>query len=56
MIYKKFTSGIISALKGPDNSSTMIQVISAALIPGNKGPIVDESSGDLVIVANMKLD
>ncbi len=52
----KFTSGIISALKGPDDSSTMIQV-DAALNPGNSGgPIVDESSGDLVGVANMKLD
>jgi len=52
----KFTSGIISALKGPDDSSTMIQV-DAALNPGNSGgPIVDESSGNLVGVANMKLD
>tara|TARA_B100001057_G_scaffold454160_1_gene499706 strand:+ start:2401 stop:3219 length:819 start_codon:yes stop_codon:yes gene_type:complete len=52
----KFTSGIISALKGPDDSSTMIQV-DAALNPGNSGgPIVDEANGDLVGVANMKLD
>ncbi len=52
----KFTSGIISALKGPDDSSTMIQV-DAALNPGNSGgPIVDEGTGDLVGVANMKLD
>ena len=52
----KFTSGIISALKGIDDSSSMIQV-DAALNPGNSGgPIVDEESGDLVGVANMKLD
>ena len=52
----KFTSGIISALKGIDDSSSMIQV-DAALNPGNSGgPIVDEETGDLVGVANMKLD
>ena len=52
----KFTSGIISALKGPEDSSNMIQ-IDAALNPGNSGgPIVDENNGDLVGVANMKLD
>ena len=52
----KFTSGIISALKGPDDSSTMIQ-LDAALNPGNSGgPIVDEETGELVGVANMKLD
>ncbi len=52
----KFTSGIISSLKGPSDTSTMIQ-IDAALNPGNSGgPIVDEDDGTLVGVANMKLD
>ena len=52
----KFTSGIISALKGPDDSSTMFQ-LDAALNPGNSGgPVVDEETGTLVGVANMKLD
>ena len=46
----------MSALKGIDDPSSMIQV-DAALNPGNSGgPIVDEESGDLVGVANMKLD
>ena len=49
----KFTSGIISALKGIDDSSSMIQV-DAALNPGNSGgPIVDEETGKLVAVSVM---
>ena len=47
----KFTSGIISALKGYDDNSTLLQ-IDAALNPGNSGgPIIDENTGDLVGVA-----
>lgn len=49
----KFTSGIVSSLKGPGDDSTLIQV-DAALNPGNSGgPIVDESSGRLVAVSVM---
>ena len=47
----KFTSGIISSLKGVGDDSTRMQ-IDAALNPGSSGgPIVDEESGDLVAVA-----
>ena len=47
----KFTSGIISSLKGMDDDSTLIQ-IDAALNPGNSGgPIVDDKTGELVAVA-----
>ena len=47
----KFTSGIISSLKGADDDSTLIQ-IDAALNRGNSGgPIVDEKTGELVAVA-----
>ena len=47
----KFTSGIISSLKGYGDDSTRLQ-IDAALNPGNSGgPIVDEKSGKLVAVA-----
>ncbi len=47
----KFTSGIISSLKGLEDDSTRIQ-IDAALNHGNSGgPIVDEQSGKLVAVA-----
>jgi len=47
----KFTSGIISSLKGINDDSTLVQ-IDAALNPGNSGgPIVDESSGELIAVA-----
>ena len=49
----KFTSGIISSLKGPNDDSTLVQV-DAALNPGNSGgPIVDEESGKLVAVSVM---
>ena len=49
----KFTSGIVSSLKGPNDDSTLVQV-DAALNPGNSGgPIVDEESGRLVAVAVM---
>ena len=47
----KFTSGIISSLKGADDDSTLIQ-IDAALNKGNSGgPIVNEETGELVAVA-----
>ena len=47
----KFTSGIVSSLKGVRDDSTRLQ-IDAALNPGNSGgPIVDENTGELVAVA-----
>jgi len=47
----KFTSGIVSSLKGVQDDSTRLQ-IDAALNPGNSGgPIVDENTGKLVAVA-----
>jgi len=47
----KFTSGIVSSLKGVKNDSTRLQ-IDAALNPGNSGgPIIDENTGELVAVA-----
>lgn len=47
----KFTSGIISSLKGFDNNSNQIQ-IDAALNRGvSGGPIVDEKTGELIAVA-----
>lgn len=47
----KFTSGIISSLKGLGDDSTRLQ-IDAALNRGNSGgPIVDENTGELVAVA-----
>ena len=47
----KYTSGIISSLKGMNDDTTQIQ-IDAALNPGNSGgPIIDKTSGELVAVA-----
>ena len=47
----KFTSGIISSLKGVDDDSTRLQ-IDAALNPGNSGgPIINQDTGHLVAVA-----
>ena len=47
----KFTSGIVSSLKGLMDDSTRLQ-IDAALNPGNSGgPIVNENTGELVAVA-----
>jgi len=52
----KFTSGIISSLKGYEDDSTRIQ-IDAAINPGNSGgPIVNEKTGELVAVAVSGLD
>ena len=47
----KFTSGIISSLKGLGDDSTRLQ-IDAALNRGNSGgPIIDENTGEMVAVA-----
>ena len=47
----KFTSGIVSSLKGLGDDSTRLQ-IDAALNRGNSGgPIIDENTGELVAVA-----
>ena len=47
----KFTSGIVSSLKGIGDDSTRLQ-IDAALNPGNSGgPIINEETGELVAVA-----
>ena len=47
----KFTSGIVSSLKGIKDDSTRLQ-IDAALNPGNSGgPIIDENTGKLIAVA-----
>ena len=52
----KFTSGIVSSLKGLEDDSTRIQ-IDAALNYGNSGgPIVDEKTGELIAVAVAGLD
>ncbi|MDC3387494.1 S1C family serine protease [Candidatus Pelagibacter ubique] len=52
----KFTSGIISSLKGLNDDSTLIQ-IDAALNKGNSGgPIINEETAELVAVAVAGLD
>ena len=54
----KFTSGIVSSLKGPGNNSAIMQ-IDAALNHGNSGgPIVDKENGHLagVAVAGLRKD
>ena len=49
----KFTSGIISSLKGPNDDSTLLQVDAALNVGNSGGPIVDEKSGKLVAVSVM---
>ena len=49
----KFTSGIISSLKGPNDDSTLLQVDAALNVGNSGGPIVDEESGKLVAVSVM---
>jgi S1-C subfamily serine protease len=52
----KFTSGIISSLKGIGNNSALIQ-IDAALNPGNSGgPIIDRKEGHLAGVAMARME
>lgn len=52
----KFTSGVISSLKGFNDDSNQIQ-IDAALNRGNSGgPIVDEETGELIGIAVSILD
>jgi S1-C subfamily serine protease len=52
----KFTSGIVSSLKGPGDDSTLVQVDAALNVGNSGGPIVDESSGQLVAVAVLTMD
>ena len=52
----KFTSGIVSSLKGPGDDSTLVQVDAALNIGNSGGPIVDESSGQLVAVSVLTMD
>ena len=54
----KFTSGIVSSLKGYEDNTAQMQ-IDAALNPGNSGgPIVDKENGNLtgVAVAGLRKD
>ena len=51
----KFTSGIISSLKGAEDDSTLIQ-IDAALNPGNSGGPIFNLEGNLVGVAYAALN
>lgn len=52
----KFTSGIVSSLKGPGDDSTLVQVDAALNVGNSGGPIVDESSGQLVAVSVLSMD
>ena len=52
----KFTSGIVSSLKGPGDDSTLVQVDAALNVGNSGGPIVDESSGQLVAVSVLTMD
>ena len=52
----KFTSGIVSSLKGPGDDSSLVQVDAALNVGNSGGPIVDESSGQLVAVSVLTMD
>ena len=47
----KFTSGIISSLKGMNDDSSQIQIDAALNFGNSGGPIVDSKSGELAAVA-----
>ena len=47
----KFTSGIISSLKGLEDNSTQIQIDAALNLGNSGGPIVDSKTGELTAVA-----
>lgn len=47
----KFTSGIISSLKGLNDNSTQIQIDAALNFGNSGGPIVDSKNGELTAVA-----
>jgi len=47
----KFTSGIISSLKGLEDNSTQIQIDAALNLGNSGGPIVDSKTGELAAVA-----
>ena len=48
--------GIVSSLKGPGDDSTLVQVDAALNVGNSGGPIVDESSGQLVAVSVLTMD
>ncbi len=47
----KFTSGIISALKGPNDNSSLMQIDAALNFGNSGGPIVDRNTGNLLGIA-----
>ena len=47
----KFTSGIISSLKGYQDNSSQIQIDAAINFGNSGGPIVESTKGELVAVA-----